>query len=54
MKILIEDDGNFKFIRDFCEHPSVEKAVFSALYLLSKIYPVEEVKAGIIEALNDL
>lgn len=54
MKIIIED-GNYEFSCNFKEErPKVEDAVFSACYMLGKIYPISEVKKGMNEAFDDL
>lgn len=53
MKITIENDG-FIFTRTFEEHPSAEEAVFASLYLLTKIYPTNKIKEGLIEVVEDI
>lgn len=54
MRIIIEEDGGYQFARDFSEHPSSEDAIFTACYLLSKIYSVQDIRAGMVEVCNDL
>lgn len=53
MKITIEEDG-FIFSRTFEEHPAAEEAVFASLYLLTKIYPTNEIKKGLVEVVEDI
>lgn len=54
MKIIIEDDGGFQYARNFPERPDSEEALFTACYLLTKIYSAHDVRTGMVEVMNDL
>lgn len=53
MKITIEE-GGFSFSRSFEEHPTAEEALFASIHLLSKIYPSDKLKNGLIEVAEDI
>ena len=54
MKIMIKE-GEYEFSYDSnVEHPDVEDAVFSACYLLSKIYSVQQVRQSLENVLKDI
>ena len=53
MKIIVVD-GDFNLSREFGEHPSPEEAVFTVLYLLSKVYSSERIKESVAEVLSDI
>jgi hypothetical protein len=54
MKIIIKDDG-YEFSKEFNDsHPAVEEALFAAIYLLTKVYPLSEVKNGLVEVAEDI
>lgn len=54
MKIIIEDDSGFQYTRNFPERPNPEEALFTACYLLTKIYSAHDVRTGMVEVINDL
>lgn len=54
MKIAIKE-GEYEFSYDsYVEHPDVEDAVFSACYLLSKVYPIQQVRQSLENVLKDI
>ncbi len=54
MKIMIKE-GEYEFSYESnVEHPKVDDAVFSAYYLLSRIYSSQLVKESIGNMLNDI
>lgn len=54
MKIIIKDDG-YEFSKEFNDsYPPVDEALFAAIYLLTKVYPLSEVRNGLVEVAEDI
>lgn len=51
MEIIIKDKGGYAFSKTFSEDkPKLDEALFAATYLISKLYPSEDIQ----KALHDL
>ena len=54
MKIIIKDDG-YEFSKEFNDsYTQVDEDLFAAIYLLTKVYPLSEVRNGLVEVAEDI
>ena len=50
MEIIIKDKGGYTFSKTFSEDkPTLDEALFAASYLISRLYPTEDIKNALHE-----